>query len=137
MIHLLDGPAAGTDLALHRCPVFLRIVIDRTSGQVDALDQLNDTPRAGEAVHVYQGDRDTLFALRRDIVICVRGEDGGLDAAATAQGDYRHVADVDGEQLRDTDSWRAWVLERARTVEGREPVEPTPEREMAGTGHQP
>lgn len=136
-VHLVDGPAAGTYLGLHRCPVYLRVVIDRTTGKVDALDQLDDAPRPGEALHVYQGDPPTLFALRADIIVCVRGEHGGLAAAATAKGEYHHLADVDGEHLRGTATWRAWVLERVRTVEAREPVLPTPERELAGTGYQP
>lgn len=136
-VHLVDGPAAGARLPLHRCPVYLRVVIDRRTGKIDALDQLDDTPRAGEAVHVYQGDPATLFALRSDIIVCVRGEHGGLAAAATAKGEYHYLADVDGEQLRGTGTWRAWVLERVRTVEGREPNEPTPESELAGVGHQP
>lgn len=136
-ILLVDGPAAGARLPLRRCPAYLRVVIDRRTGKIDALDQLDDTPRAGEAVYVYQGDPATLFALRGDIIVCVRGEHGGLAAAATAKGEYHHLADVDGEQLRGTATWRAWVLERVRTVEAREPVLPTPEHELAGTGYQP
>jgi hypothetical protein len=136
-VHLVDGPAADARLALHRAPVYLRVVIDRESGAIDALDQLDDTPRDGEAVHVYQADPSTLFALRGDIIVCVRGEHGGLTRAATAQGEYHHLADVDGEQLRGTKAWREWVLERVRTVEGREPVLPTSESERAGTGYQP
>jgi hypothetical protein len=107
-VRLLDGPAAGMELALHRAPVYLRVVIDRQTGAIDALDQLDDEPRPGEAVYVYQGDPDTLNALREDIIVCVRGPDG-LEAAATAQGDYRHRAAVDGEQLRTTAAWRAWA----------------------------
>jgi len=136
VITLLDGPAAGAKLALHRAPVFLRVVIDRATGAVDALDQLDDTPRDGEDVHVYQGDRDHLFTLRADVFLCTRGPDG-LRAVPTARGEYRHLPDVDGEQLRGIGNWRAWVLERVRTVEGRAPVEPTAESELAGWGHQP
>lgn len=121
-VHLVDGPAAGTHLALRRAPVFLRIVIDRRSGKVDALDELDDTPREGEGLHVYQGDRDTLFAFRSDVYVCTSDKRGSLTAAGLAKGTYRHLADVDGEQLRDTAAWRAWVLERVATVERREPV---------------
>lgn len=123
MIRLLDGPAAGSELSLRRAPYFLRVVIDRRSGKVDALDMLDDTPLPGEAVHVYQGQRDTLRMLPDDIIVCVRGP-GGLQQAGGASGDYQHRADVDGEQLRDTAAWRAWVTDEVRRSEDREPVLP-------------
>jgi hypothetical protein len=106
---LLDGPAGPIDLALRRAPIFLRVVVDRRSGKVDALDQLDDVPMPGEAVHVYEAVPGTTFAFRSDVFVCVRGP-GGMRQAATALGDYRHRLDVDGESVRETDAWRAWCL---------------------------
>ncbi len=122
MIRLLDGPAAGSELSLRRAPLYLRVVID-AAGKVDALDMLDDKPQPGETVHVYRGERDTLFALRDDIFICVRGP-GGLQQAGGAKGDFHHLDGVDGEQLRDTAAWRAWVHQEVENVEGREVVHP-------------
>ena len=115
-VRFLDGPAAGRSLGLRRVPLFLRVTIDRRSGRVDALDQLDDVPMPGEAVHVYQGDRETLMALPQDWIICVRTADG-MGRAATGSGDYRHRPDVDGEQLRDTGAWRAWCRAQPEAAE--------------------
>lgn len=111
MITFLDGPAAGTKLSLHRAPIFLRVVIDRETGRVDALDQLNDVPKKSEAVHVYYCPEPFMF--RRDIIVC--------PPQAMASGEYTHRADVDGEQFRETHVWRAWC--RAQPLD-RETVDP-------------
>ena len=54
MIQFLDGPAAGHPMRLRRAPIFLRVVVDEKTGEVDALDQINDSPRPGEAMHAYR-----------------------------------------------------------------------------------
>lgn len=116
MIRIVDGPAGGAELSLRRAPVYLRVVID-SAGRVDALDMLDDVPRDGETVHVYQGDRDTLRALPDDVFVCASGRDG-MRQVGGADGVYRHRPDVDGEQLRDTAVWRSWVIEEvARQAE--------------------
>lgn len=46
-----DGPAQGKTLMLRRCPFFLRVVTKR--GEIDALDQIGDTPSPAESIHVY------------------------------------------------------------------------------------
>lgn len=117
VIKFLDGPAAGAPLPLRRAPMYLRVVID-PSGKVDALDQLDDEPRAGETVHVYARAR-----WAGPIHVC-----GGLNGNRSRvhgsgwviEADYRHMPDVDGEGLRDTETWRAWAtaqpdLDRAIT----------------------
>lgn len=121
-VRLLDGPAAGVSLGLRRVPIFLRVVMDRRTGRVDALDQLADEPLPGEAVHVYQGVPGTMTALRADIIVCVRGADG-MQRAATGSGDYRHRPDVDGESVRSTTAWRAWCLAQPEAVEATVPAE--------------
>lgn len=100
----MDGPAAGQGFALRRAPMFLRVV--ESIGQLggfDVLDQLDDEPREGERVHVYRmvpGSWGCAY-------VCGRGA-----SAASGRyewGIYRHVPDADGEQLRETVAWRAWV----------------------------
>jgi hypothetical protein len=98
---LEDGPAAGR-YSVRRAPYFLRAVVDR-SGRCDLLDQLGDQPMPGETVHVYEAtgilfDPDTM--ARMGTFLCPR---------PGASGTYRHRADVDGEQLRETAAWRAWT----------------------------
>lgn len=99
---LEDGPAAGR-YSIRRAPYFLRAVVDRRSGRIDLLDQLNDDPMPTEAVHVYEAsgplfDPDTL--ARTGTFLC---------PPPGASGTYRHRADVDGEALRETAAWRAWA----------------------------
>lgn len=115
MIRFLDGPADGTELSLRRAPRFLRVVVD-AKGRIDALDLLDDVAGAGETVHVYQGDVDTLMALPDDIFVCTSGP-GGLRQAGGAEGVYRHRGDVEGEPLRDTATWRSWVTEEVERQE--------------------
>lgn len=102
----MNGPAAGAGLALRRAPMFLRVVIDETDGTVDALDQLDDTPGPSEKIHVYQ-----LAAPASQAHVCYRGRDRDR-SGWYAVGIYRHVPDVDGEMVRETERWRAWVDER-------------------------
>lgn len=106
MITFMSGPAAGAGLALRRAPMFLRVVIDETDGKVDALDLLDDTPGPSEKIRVYQ-----LAAPSSMAHVCYRGRDRDR-SGWYAVGIYRHVDDVDGEMVRETGRWRAWVDER-------------------------
>lgn len=100
MIRLVDGPAAGA-LALERAPIFLRAVVD-PAGKIEALDQLDDKPEPGEKVYVYEQTayRGQAFITLQRPRRCVH----------THSADYRHRDDVDGEQVRDREAWRAWCL---------------------------
>jgi hypothetical protein len=99
----IDGPAAGAGMNLRRAPVFLRVVeVIEQMGTFDALDQLEDEPREGERVHVYR----MLAGTRGSAFVCGRGSGA---SGHYEWGIYAHLADVDGEQLRDTAAWRAWV----------------------------
>jgi hypothetical protein len=102
----LDGPAAGRSLDLRRAPFLLRVVVDRATGAVDALDQLVDEPGDGEDVHVY-----VLAAPPQRAHVCYRGSKK-RQSGWWEFGIYRHLADVDGEELRETDTWRAWARDR-------------------------
>lgn len=106
MVTFRDGPAAAAVLELRRAPNWLRVVV-HDSGRIDALDQLDDSPSPDETVHVYElveGTRSVIFA-------CGRGRFRG--GGRYAVGEYRHLPDVDGEALRETDAWRQWTADRA------------------------
>lgn len=103
MIKLDDGPCKGA-YALGRAPVYLRATID-AQGKADCLDQLTDTPAEGERVHVY---RQTEY--RGPVIIHMARP---RRAIWTHSADYTYLSDVDGEQLRETDAWRAWCNARA------------------------
>lgn len=93
-----DVEAGRLVLHLRRLPVFLRLVHDQRAGTWDALDQENDTPRAGERIHVYVR---SFYAHSR-----------GVGRMAS----YRHVPLRASEILhrcRDRRSWRAFVGELA------------------------
>jgi hypothetical protein len=105
MVTLQDGPGKGT-LALHRAPRFLRVVID-PEGRVDALDQLDDEPGPGEAIHVYE--RTEL----RGAVHLLTGNRGRGGSGWYPSATYHHRHDVDGERLRDTTAWRTWAAAEA------------------------
>lgn len=102
MIRLLDGPAAGSVLALHRAPLFLRVGVS-PSGKVDGLDQLDDVAAPRETIHVYQRPPGAIATVH----INMGGARKGTGFYPLA--DYRHVADVDGESVRATEAWQAWA----------------------------
>lgn len=120
---LVDGPAAG-QYSVRRAPHFLRAV--KSGATADLLDQLSDVPMPDERVYVYELDHaephfdpDTYMRVNRAFLCPPPG----------ATGTYRHRADVDGEQLRETPAWRAWCrsqpvavpLVDGVTLEPREP----------------
>lgn len=95
---LEDGPAAGR-YTVTRSPYFLRAVVD-AGGRIDILDQLTDAPRQDERVFVYEAIPGTISSFGAPgVIVC---------PPPAASGRYRHRADVDGEQLRETEAWRAW-----------------------------
>lgn len=102
MIKFLDGPAKGTVLDLRRAPVWLRVVID-SAGQVDALDQLDDTPAADEAIYVYR----IVGEPTRYHLCCHPRSRGGWRVAAEY---VVHKEPVDDTVLRDNEQWREWAM---------------------------
>lgn len=105
MLRLLDGPAEGS-YAVKRAPLYLRAVVDEGTGKADVLDQLHDTPRPTERVHVYKLQGEAGY-----VRVCFTGPRHG---EGYATGDYLQVADVDGEQFRETAAWREWVIQQTR-----------------------
>lgn len=102
MSMFLDGPAHGTKLRLASAPFLLRIAIERGTGAVDALDQIDDAPRDTEDVHVYRRDTDPVLVCDR-----TNGSLGPCQMVA----DYLYVH-TDAEQLRQKTAWDAWVKEQ-------------------------
>lgn len=109
MISFQDGPAAGQVLELARSPLLLRIVVD-PAGQVDALDQLMDTPGPAELVHVYVKAED-LGSVHIDYTDRQGRRRGKTIQAAT----YRYYEQQpDGATVRDNLAWRKWAADRQR-----------------------
>lgn len=100
MSTFVQGPAHDKELVLHRAPIYLRVVVG-AGGKIDALDLLEDEPERDEVVHVYRrrGTANVMFACSR------RGRGGGR----YEYGVYEWLSGVDGEPLRETAAWRAWV----------------------------
>jgi len=97
----LDGPASVKSLDLRRHPLFLRAVID-ADGTVDALDQLDDTPKASEAIFVYRREG----AIMRYHLLCTPRRLSGWHQTA----DYRLYGEQPSDEiLRDTIKWREWA----------------------------
>lgn len=123
MTIFLDGPAqndgqfvAGSQplrrapskpLLLRRAPHFLRAVVSRVSGDIDALDQLTDTPTESEDVYAY-----VMVSGPSSMHICARGKDRGR--AGFYQGGTYRLCDPQptNDQLRDHDAWRGWVADQ-------------------------
>lgn len=104
MTRFIDGPAKGATLFLSRAPHFLRVVQGpdgpTTAGDIDPLDQLDDTPRSTERVTAYEmvsGPRHMHVNRGRNGCGWYRG------------GDYRMVVEQpDDATMRNTGLWRAW-----------------------------
>lgn len=108
MTQFTDGPAAGKALMLKRSPLYLRVV-QGAKGQFDGLDQLIDTPSAGEFVIVYR--RVSLDG--HAMVDWTEGgrRRGGCFPCAT----YAVVAEQpDQGTATDTEKWRAWCYARQK-----------------------
>lgn len=110
MIKFVDGPAAGSHLTLRRVPQFLRVVIDQAGG-IDALDQLDDTVRDGETVHVYHRVDEVS-----EVILCSRGPSR---CRRETWAEYRlYTQQPDQAVLRDNEVWQAWAMaENAHAAE--------------------
>lgn len=99
-----DGPAAGKILRLQRAPIFLRVVIegDLFSGEVDALDQPEDTPKPTEKIIVYV----RRGAAGRCHLLCSPRKNSGFFSLAN----YRHYPTQPPEDAaRDPEKWSEWA----------------------------
>ena len=104
MLTLVDGPCQGTYMC-KRAPLLLRAVKGKdNAGNTDVLDLVDDTPTTGESVYIYklEGEAGTVH-------LNFGGGKGGWYAFAS----YRYLPDVDGETLRDNETWQAWARAQA------------------------
>ena len=102
-VRFLDGPAAGAALSLRRAPIFLRVVIDRRTKAVDALDQLSDTPEPTEAIYVYRRS-----AYVGSAIVCSRGRGGGCRSEQVAEYSL-HPEQPEDAVMRDEKRWGEWA----------------------------
>ena len=105
MIKIIDGIAGGAELQLRRAPTLLRVVID-DEGNVDALDQLDDTPKPDELIIVYITKTHPSYCHIKS----QKKELNGFWAIATYRV-FEHQPD--DEVLRDNKQWRAWAVAHA------------------------
>jgi hypothetical protein len=98
------GIADGKSVSLHRAPILLRVVIG-AHGEVDALDQPEDTPKLSESVQLYQLTREPTV-----MHICCRPRSA---SGWYADGDYRLCPlQPDQATLRDNVAFFSWCDER-------------------------
>ncbi len=114
MTRFVGGPADGvtlslgrSPLSLGRSPLYLRVVQD--GAEFDALDQLDDEPRAGETMTVYRRDGEpttvhVLYSGRRD---GKRGE--WLRVWTYTVLEHQPEDPV----MRNADTWRQWCTAQA------------------------
>ena len=100
-MRFLDGPACGEVIDLQRAPHFLRVVID-ADGKVDALDQLHDSPKPDEAIHVYlrQGKPHMVHML------CSPRSKSGWHLMADYKLYHHQPSDIES---REENAWREWA----------------------------
>lgn len=118
MLTLNDGPAKGSYL-VKRAPMYLRAVVN-INGKADVLDQLDDSPRPRERVYVYH-----LVTGVGSVHLHMSGSARRASGFYVMAG-YEYMPDVDGEAVRYTAAWQAWVREQlpTETVNDRGVVEP-------------
>lgn len=109
MTRFTDGPAQGKTLLLARAPLFLRAVIS-SEVTIDALDRIDDQPRANERIVVYRrigkpGSSHVLSTDRRG-----RRQGSWYSAATYAL----HCNQPDDSTVRNAESWQQWCLKEQR-----------------------
>lgn len=97
MSRFLDGPAEGQSLLLRRAPKLLRVVRS-DAGDLDALDQLADTPKVDETITVYE-------RVTAPSTVHIKMRCGWYQIA-----EYRQTSrQPDDATARSTAAWRAWA----------------------------
>ena len=109
MTRFTGGPADGKTLLLKRAPLYLRVVMDVRTREIDALDQLDDTAGSDETISVYRCHGEPIQAH-----INFGRKGGGWYEG----GDYRIVDPQPGDaEVRENAAWRAWAVDRAAHTE--------------------
>lgn len=104
MTRFLDGPAAGKTLTLRNSPELLRVTIDRITGEVDALDAREDSPKATEALHVYK-----LRNIEQlNAIVCTRGK-GGSRSFSKIANYVIYTVQPPQEVMQSPMDWGDWL----------------------------
>ncbi len=114
MTTFTGGPADNTTLMLRRAPRFLRVVVDQ-GGEIDALDQPEDTRKEGEAVYVYErvGDATACF-------LSARSRGGGKISGQYAMATYKfRLAQPPASITSDNGRWQQWCLFQRKSLEAK------------------
>lgn len=107
MTKFIDGPAKGQTLMLKRAPKFLRVCL--SVGTFDALDQLEDSPKANEKLVAYM-----IKEYRGTCHVLIRPRGSGFYTMA----DYVVVpVQPEDSKMRTLEAWRAWCIENKSLVQ--------------------
>lgn len=100
----------GTALMIRRAPPLLRFVVTGDDSRtLDALDQLDDTPKPGERVIVARREKEAT-PCHMKFGGKAKGNSGWYLMVK-----YTSVADPPPDAVvRDTERWRDWCRERAK-----------------------
>lgn len=98
MITLLDGPAAGSELALTCAPIGLRICVDR-HGHVRALETSHDTAQPDELIYVY------VLATRPEF-----GYNPGSCQLGPSGGYLLYPHQPHDSEIRGNGNWHHWCF---------------------------
>lgn len=110
MLRLRGGPAAGA-YAVKRAPYYLRAVISGNK-EKDVLDQPEDTANPDESIHVYR-------RIGEEGIVHLNFGGSRRGSGFFATGEYEHLPDVEGEDVRDNQAWRDWCrVQAAKEEEG-------------------
>ncbi len=112
-------PAAGKALSLSRSPVLLRVTLTQNSGEIDALDQLDDEPRDTERIFVYilDGNSSGCFIDGED-------KDGKRWGHRHQMAHYKLFEhQPEDAVMRDNARWHEWCKSMAPTL-GRKTFDP-------------
>lgn len=104
----LDYPTFKGPITVERIPKFLRFTCagPLSSGNWDALDQLEDVPKPDE--HVFAARLHSTSKVHIDRVVKRKRVGEWITTA-----EYRMIDDGPPEAvLRDNEAWRAWCLQR-------------------------
>ncbi len=111
MTTFVDGPAKGKTLMLRRAVVFLRVTVNE-AGEIDALDQPEDTPKPSEEwiyAYINTGEREGNVHIRY-------GGNKKHLSGFYPMAEYRlYSFQPPDEIMRDNAKWREWC-ESKRTA---------------------
>ena len=111
MTTFIAGPADKITLALRRSPMFLRVVRDTETGNVDALDQLSDKPEPGEEVFVYiQTERHGMVHIN------ARDKKGRRCGGFFPMAKYKLLEPQPDQATVRGPLWPAWATKMAEQV---------------------